>query len=61
MRVVASRQTPENKTVATEVDLFVDPKFATGFFDSCKGVKFGSANEFAMTFIGGGAKTPRAM
>ncbi|KAJ3217228.1 hypothetical protein HK099_005545 [Clydaea vesicula] len=42
--------------VVTEVDFFVNETFAAGFFDSCKDVKFGSDNNFAMNFIGGGAK-----
>ncbi|GAA5890203.1 hypothetical protein JCM8208_002734 [Rhodotorula glutinis] len=37
------------------VDFAVSPEFGAGFFDSCKGVKFGATNGFAMDLIGGGA------
>ncbi|GAA5842354.1 hypothetical protein JCM9279_005356 [Rhodotorula babjevae] len=37
------------------VDFAVSPEFGTGFFDSCKGVKFGATNGYAMGLIGGGA------
>ncbi|KPV78649.1 uncharacterized protein RHOBADRAFT_47936 [Rhodotorula graminis WP1] len=37
------------------VDFAVSTEFGTGFFDSCKGVKFGATNGYAMDLIGGGA------
>jgi hypothetical protein len=37
------------------VAFHVDPKFGEGFFDSCKSVKFGATNGYAMEFLGGGA------
>ncbi len=40
----------------TELDQLVSDKYGSGFFDSCKDVKFGPTNSNAMTFIGGGAK-----
>ncbi|KAI9176158.1 niemann-Pick type C- protein 1 [Blastocladiella emersonii ATCC 22665] len=51
---------PSGKQVVMGVDYAVDPAFATGFFDSCKDIKFGADNRFAMDFIGGGARTPQA-
>lgn len=39
-----------------ELAFHVDEAFGGGFFDSCKGVKFGATNGYAMEFLGGGAK-----
>jgi Niemann-Pick C1 protein len=40
----------------TELDQLVSDEYGSGFYDSCKDVKFGAANSNAMDFIGGGAK-----
>jgi Niemann-Pick C1 protein len=40
----------------TELDQLVSNEYGSGFYDSCKDVKFGPSNGNAMTFIGGGAK-----
>ncbi|KAF2760450.1 multidrug efflux transporter AcrB transmembrane domain-containing protein [Pseudovirgaria hyperparasitica] len=37
------------------VDVLITDKFGTGFYDSCKDVKFGPTNNNAMALIGGGA------
>ncbi|KAJ1308779.1 hypothetical protein OPQ81_004469 [Rhizoctonia solani] len=37
------------------VDFRVTEEYGTGFYDSCKDVKFGGLNDNAMTLIGGGA------
>ncbi|GAB1519952.1 niemann-Pick type C-related protein 1 [Rhizoctonia solani] len=37
------------------VDFRVTESYGTGFYDSCKDVKFGGLNDNAMTLIGGGA------
>lgn len=42
--------------IVTELNHYTDPKFAEGFYNSCKEVKFGATNGYAMDFIGGGAK-----
>ena len=42
--------------MVTELDQLVSDKYGSGFFDSCKDVKFGPTNGKAMEFIGGGAK-----
>ncbi|CZS92652.1 probable cholesterol homeostasis protein [Rhynchosporium agropyri] len=39
-----------------ELDQLVSNKYGSGFYDSCKDVKFGPTNTNAMAFIGGGAK-----
>lgn len=45
-----------NKDIVTELDTFVDPQWASGFYDSCKDVQFSATNGRAMDLIGGGAK-----
>lgn len=39
-----------------EVDFYASKDFGEGFYNSCKDVKMGAANAFAMDLIGGGAK-----
>jgi Niemann-Pick C1 protein len=45
-----------DKIRVTELDQLVSAEYGSGFYDSCKDVKFGPANQNAMTLIGGGAK-----
>jgi Niemann-Pick C1 protein len=40
----------------TELDQLISNEYGSGFYDSCKDVKFGVTNNNAMTYIGGGAK-----
>lgn len=40
----------------TELDQLISSTYGSGFYDSCKEVKFGGANSRAMDLIGGGAK-----
>lgn len=49
---VQQQQGPAVKRIA----FHVDEQFGRGFFDSCKNVKFGATNGYAMDLIGGGAK-----
>ncbi|SNX83312.1 related to NCR1 - transmembrane glycoprotein, involved in sphingolipid metabolism [Melanopsichium pennsylvanicum] len=42
------------------VNYYIDADWKQKFFDSCKNVKFGASNGFAMDLIGGGAKDPNA-
>lgn len=44
------------QTLVTEVDQLISADYGTGFYDSCKNVKFGPSNSDAMKLIGGGAK-----
>ncbi|KAH8930248.1 multidrug efflux transporter AcrB transmembrane domain-containing protein [Atractiella rhizophila] len=39
-----------------EVSFTVDPNYGTKFFDSCKNVKFGATNGYAMDVLGPGAR-----
>ncbi|ORX62177.1 multidrug efflux transporter AcrB transmembrane domain-containing protein [Hesseltinella vesiculosa] len=41
--------------VVEETQYWVGDSFGTGFYNSCKDIKFGSSNGYAMDFIGGGA------
>ncbi|KAI9281405.1 patched sphingolipid transporter-like protein [Umbelopsis sp. AD052] len=43
------------KDIVTQLDFWVGDGFGDDFFNSCKDIKFGSSNGFAMDFIGGGA------
>ncbi|KJZ74583.1 hypothetical protein HIM_05933 [Hirsutella minnesotensis 3608] len=45
-----------SKRLVTELDQLVSKEYGSGFYDSCKEVKFGGANSRAMDLIGGGAK-----
>jgi len=53
---VTKSLTKNGKTMVTELDQLVSPEYGTGFYDSCKDVKFGPTNSRAMDLIGGGAK-----
>ncbi|KAL5621904.1 hypothetical protein BROUX41_005849 [Berkeleyomyces rouxiae] len=44
------------KNMVTELDQLISSEYGSGFYDSCKDVKFGPSNANAMDFIGGGAK-----
>jgi len=44
------------KFLVTELDHLVSDEYGSGFYDSCKDVKFGATGGKAMDFIGGGAK-----
>ena len=58
--MTATQTTVTGQTAVKSLDFFVGQQFSDGFFDSCKNVKFGVTNDYAMTFIGGGAKTSKA-
>ncbi|RUS26479.1 patched family-domain-containing protein [Jimgerdemannia flammicorona] len=45
-----------DKDLVTRVDFRVADHYGQGFYDSCKDIKFGSSNGYAMDFIGGGAR-----
>ena len=46
----------KGKYRVAELDQLVSDEYGSGFYDSCKDVKFGPTNGNAMQFIGGGAK-----
>lgn len=47
----------EGEFVVNSTDYWVSDPFGSTFYDSCKDIKFGSSNGYAMDFIGGGAKS----
>lgn len=55
---------PNGTTVTKEavksIGFYVGEKYGKGFYDSCKDVKFGATNGYAMDLIGGGAKEYKA-
>ncbi|KAF8607954.1 multidrug efflux transporter AcrB transmembrane domain-containing protein [Ceratobasidium sp. AG-I] len=52
---VTSTDTAGEHETVSSVDFRVADSYGTGFFDSCKNVKFGGINDNAMMLIGGGA------
>lgn len=52
---VTNTQEKNGKMMVTELDQLISEEYGTGFYDSCKEVKFGASNAKAMDFIGGGA------
>ncbi|KAI8145976.1 patched family-domain-containing protein [Fennellomyces sp. T-0311] len=53
---VTGTGTQGDKLTVSQTDYWVGDNFGTQFYDSCKDIKFGSSNGYAMDFIGGGAK-----
>lgn len=58
---VTKTMTKGSKAMVTELDQLVTDEYGSGFYDSCKDVKFGASNSNAMDFIGGGAKDYHAL
>lgn len=56
LNVTATQKSGSGKDMVTEVDYFVSSTYGSGFYDSCKDVKFSGGNGYAMDLIGGGAK-----
>lgn len=46
---------PDGDDAVKSVEYYVSEEFRQGFYDSCKNVKFGASNGFAMDLLGGGA------
>jgi len=55
INVTATEKNRAGNDTVVELDNIWGTKYQSGFYDSCKDVKFGAANGKAMTFIGGGA------
>ncbi|KAK4135014.1 multidrug efflux transporter AcrB transmembrane domain-containing protein [Trichocladium antarcticum] len=53
---VTNAMEKRGKTLVTELDQLISEDYGTGFYNSCKDVKFGPTNSRAMDLIGGGAK-----
>ena len=56
VQVTSTQKTSTSQTAVKSVDFHVGSGFGSAFFDSCKDIKFGATNGYAMDLIGGGAK-----
>ena len=56
VQVTSTQETSTGQTAVKSVDFHVGSNFGRAFFDSCKDIKFGATNGYAMDLIGGGAK-----
>ena len=56
VQVTSTQNTSTGETGVKSVDFHVGSDFGRAFFDSCKDIKFGATNGYAMDLIGGGAK-----
>ena len=56
MNVTSTQISSTGETAVQSLDFFVSERHGQGFFDSCKDVKVGATNGFAMDLIGEGAK-----
>lgn len=56
MNVTATQVASSKKLIVTELDNLWSDRYGSGFYESCKDVKFGATGGKAMDFIGGGAK-----
>lgn len=56
INVTRTDMSTSKKEVVVELDYFVSDEYGSGFYDSCKDVKFSATNGYVMDFIGGGAK-----
>lgn len=57
VNIIETEISHTDKEVVKELDVYMDPSWASAFFDSCKQIKFSATNGFAMDLIGGGAKS----
>lgn len=56
LNITSLQELRGGKEIVTELDYFVSEEFGSGFYDSCKDVKFSATNGYVMDLIGGGAK-----
>ncbi|KAF9263623.1 multidrug efflux transporter AcrB transmembrane domain-containing protein [Marasmius fiardii PR-910] len=57
VNITSTQQTSTGQEGVKSLDFYVGERFKNGFWDSCKDVKLGSAGQFVMDFIFGGAKS----
>ncbi|ORY85410.1 sterol-sensing domain of SREBP cleavage-activation-domain-containing protein [Leucosporidium creatinivorum] len=57
LSVTETQRLSNGKDAVKAVEMDVAPSFGEGFFNSCKDVKFGATNGYAMDLLGGGAKS----
>ena len=56
VQVTSTQRTSTGQIGVKSVDFHVGSDFGNAFFDSCKDIKFGATNGYAMDLIGGGAR-----
>ena len=56
INITSTQTSSTGKTAVKTVDFFVSEEFGEGFFNSCKDIKMGATNGYAMDLLGGGAK-----
>ncbi|KAF7971767.1 hypothetical protein HWV62_19943 [Athelia sp. TMB] len=56
LEVTSTQELPTGATAVQSVNFHVAKDFGEAFYGSCENVQIPAANDFAMTFIGGGAK-----
>ncbi|KAG0268129.1 hypothetical protein DFQ27_007472 [Actinomortierella ambigua] len=61
LNVTETSLSRDQKPIVTRLDYLVSEQYGSGFYDSCKDVKFPATNGYVMEFIGGGAKNWRDM
>ncbi|KAF9923285.1 hypothetical protein FBU30_006646 [Linnemannia zychae] len=61
LNVTETGLSTNKKPVVTKLDFLVSESYGSGFYDSCKDVKFAATNGYVMDLIGGGAKNWRDM
>ncbi|KAG0209992.1 hypothetical protein BGX28_009771 [Mortierella sp. GBA30] len=61
LNVTETGLSTDKKPVVTKLDFLVSDQYGSGFYDSCKDVKFAATNGYVMDLIGGGAKNWREM
>ncbi|CAO3570284.1 unnamed protein product [Mortierella alpina] len=61
LNVTETGLSSDKRTVVTKLDFLVSDQYGSGFYDSCKDVKFAATNGYVMELIGGGAKNWREM
>ncbi|CAR21118.1 sphingolipid transporter [Lachancea thermotolerans CBS 6340] len=54
--VTETQSSTDGREIVASMNVFLDSHWASEFYDSCKNVKFGATNGYAMDLIGGGAK-----
>lgn len=54
LNVTSTQTSNSGETAVKVVDYYVGPQHGEGFFDSCKEIKYGATNGYAMELIGGG-------
>lgn len=54
--ILSAKDSTSGQLIVDELNYYIDSSFSNSFFDSCKNIKFGATNSYAMDLIGGGAQ-----